>query len=199
MSFRLAFYWLSKYVVGAIFRIAFRLESIGGEHVPMTGPVILACNHISYLDPPAIGVSSPRAVSYMAKQELFDIPLLGQLIRLLYAFPIDRGRGDVGAMKQALAVLKTGACLGVFPEGTRNREGIKMTPGLGVALLAVKSGATVVPTFITGAADAKKFATIAVIFGEPLRIEGGRKASRKDLAKWSDVLMERIYQLRETN
>ncbi len=197
MTLASGFYTLSKYVVGALFRIVWRLRSSGERGVPADGPVILACNHISYLDPPAIAVSCPRPVSYMAKQELFTIPFLGWLIRLLYAFPVDRSRGDMAAMKQALTVLRSGACLGIFPEGTRNPKGVPMAPGLGLAFLAAKSGATVVPTFISGAADAKKLAEIRVAFGEPMRIEGGRKASREDLAKWSNVLMERIYALRE--
>lgn len=195
---RLTFYWLSKYVVGALCKLIWRIRVIDAHNVPRSGPVIIASNHIAYCDPPAVGVSCPRPVSFMAKQELFDIPYLGRLIRLLYAFPIDRTRGDVASMKVALGVLKQGACLGIFPEGTRNKAGVKMSPGLGVALLASWSGAAVVPAFVSGTADAKRLAQFSVRFGEPLSIGGGRKASREDLAKWSEVLMERIYALRET-
>ena len=195
---RLTFYWLSKYVVGALCTIVWRLRVIDAQKVPRTGPVIIASNHIAYCDPPAIGVSCPRPVSFMAKQELFDIWYLGWLIRLLYSFPIDRSRGDVASMKVALGVLKSGACLGIFPEGTRNKAGAKMPPGLGIALLASWSGAQVVPAFVSGTADANKLGRFTVRFGDPLSIGGGRKASREDLAKWSEVLMERIYELRET-
>ena len=192
------FYWLSQVVVGALFRLIWGIESIDPQNVPMDGPVIIACNHIAYLDPPSLGVCSPRPVSYMAKHELFEIPFLGPLIRVLGAFPVDRSRGDTAAMKTALAVLKGGACLGIFPEGTRNKGGEPLEPGLGTALLAHWSGATVVPAFVSGTNRAKKFARFTVRFGEPLRIDKSRKASREDLAKWSAVLMERIYELRES-
>jgi 1-acyl-sn-glycerol-3-phosphate acyltransferase len=192
------FYALSKVVVGAIFRAIWGLKAIDPQNVPMSGPVIIACNHIAYLDPPSLGVCSPRRVEYMAKQELFDIPFLGQLITLLGAFPVDRSRGDTAAMKTALGVLKGGACLGIFPEGTRNRGQDPLEPGLGTALLAHWSGATVVPTFVTGTNKAKDFARFTVRFGKPITIDKSRKASRDDLAKWSDELMKRIYELRES-
>ncbi len=197
--FKVGFYWLSQVVVGALFRIIWGIRSIDAHNVPPAGPVIIACNHIAYLDPPAVGVACPRPIAYMAKHELFEIPLLGPLIRVLGAFPVDRSRGDVASMKTALGVLKSGGVLGIFPEGTRNKERRKIDPGLGLAMIAAKTGATVIPTFVAGTADARTFARFTVRFGEPLPIAGGRKASREDLAKWSDVLMERIYDLRETS
>jgi len=132
----------------------------------------------------------------MAKQELFRIPVLGPVITGLGAFPVDRSRGDVAAIRTAVGVLKTGACLGIFPEGTRNVDGTGKAQ-MGVALLASLSGATVLPAYVAGTARAKALARITVVFGEPVRFELGRKASREDLAKWTDGLMELIYALRE--
>jgi len=190
------FYALARFIVWVLLRSFWRFRSSGAENVPKNGPLIVACNHISYFDPPALGVAMPRPVTYMAKHELFEIPVLGPIIRWLGAFPVDRTRGDVSAFKSAVALLETGAVLGIFPEGTRNKSGT-VKPQLGAALLAARSGATVLPAYVSGTGDAKHFSKIAVVLGEPMRFEYGRQARREDLAKWTDELMSRIYALRE--
>ncbi len=189
------FYVISKAFVRMVLTIVGRISAIDAHNVPRTGPLIIASNHIAYLDPPALGCVTPRVVTYMAKKELFDIKLLELFIRPLGAFPIDRS-GDIAAMKAAIGVLRTGACLGIFPEGTRNKEGSEKAQ-LGVALLASLSGAPVLPAYVSGTSHARRFAKITVVFGEPLRFTLGRKARREDLAKWTDELMGRIYALRE--
>ena len=190
------FYSVSRIVVRAILQLWNGLRVIDAQNVPPQGPVILACNHIAYLDPPALGCGLPRPVLYMAKTELFRIPVFGALIRALGAFPIDRSRGDVGAIKQAAALLRGGAVLCIFPEGTRNKDG-KGKPQLGIALLASRTGATVVPAYVSGTSQAKHRAKVTVVYGEPIRFEPGRQARREDLAKWTDELMGRIFALRE--
>ena len=164
--------------------------------MPASGPVILACNHVSYVDPPALGCMLRRPVAYMAKVELFSIPVLGTLIRGLGAFPVDRSRGDIAAIKAAAEILKRGKILGIFPEGTRNTDGT-VKAQMGVALLASLTGATVVPAYVSGSKGAARFAKITVTYGPPLRFVLDRKAKRDDLAKWTDDLMDRIYALRE--
>lgn len=190
------FYAVSKAFVRVVLTIVGRISSIDARYVPRTGPVILACNHVAYLDPPALGCMSPRPVVYMAKKQLFEIPLLRLFIEPLGAFPVDRSRGDIAAMKAAIGVLRTGACLGIFPEGTRNGDGT-VKPQVGVAWLAAMSGATVVPAYVSGTSEARRFKKITVVYGEPMRFALGRKATREDLAKWTDELMGRIYALRE--
>jgi 1-acyl-sn-glycerol-3-phosphate acyltransferase len=190
------FYAFARTFVRVTLGVFWRFRIVGASNVPVDGPLILACNHLSYFDPPALGAAAPRPVTYMAKQELFRIPVLGKMITGLGAFPVDRSRGDVAAIKTAMGVLKTGACLGIFPEGTRNTDGTGK-PQMGVALLASLSGATVLPAYVSGTSQAKRLARISVVFGEPIRFDLGRKASREDLAKWTDDLMERIYALRE--
>jgi 1-acyl-sn-glycerol-3-phosphate acyltransferase len=191
-----AFYTFARAVVRLIFKTLWRFRIVDAANVPRDGALILACNHVSYLDPPALGGAAPRPVTYMAKHELFRIPVLGPVITGLGAFPVDRSRGDVAAIRTAVGVLKTGACLGIFPEGTRNPDGTGKAQ-MGVALLASLSGATVLPAYVAGTSQAKRLARITVVFGEPMRFDLGRKASREDLAKWTDDLMERIYALRE--
>ncbi len=191
-----AFYASAKGFVRIVLTAIGRIEVRGAENVPLHGPLILACNHVAYLDPPALGCVTPRPVAYMAKKELFEIRFLGPLIRKLGAFPIDRTRGDIAAIKAAIRMLKTGMALGIFPEGTRNRDG-SAEPQLGVALIAAVTGATVVPAYVSGTMHAKRFAKITVVFGEPLETTLPRKASREALAKWTNDLMTRIYALRE--
>ncbi len=196
MSVVPAVYALCRFGSWVILRTIWGLRVVGAERVPAMGPLIVACNHVSNLDPPTLGVAVPRRVTYMAKVELFQIPVLGQLISALGAFPVDRSRGDIAAIKRAIAVLERGACLGIFPEGGRNQDGSKL-PQMGVALLASMSGATVIPAYVSGTSQAHRLARVTVIFGEPYRFEPGQQARRDDLAKWTGELMDRIFALRE--
>ena len=125
------------------------LRSIGEEHIPAEGPVILAPNHVSYLDPPAIACALRRHIQPMAKEELFKGPL-GWMLNSLGAFPVKRGEGDTEAIRKAIAVLEGGGIVLVFPEGTRG-DGVTMGPfNRGVAMLARRTNATVVPIGVTG-------------------------------------------------
>lgn len=189
-------YAACKFGSWAYLRLSRGYRVVGAEHIPAVGPVIIACNHVSYLDPPALGAAVRRPVAYMAKSELFGIPVLGPLIRALGAFPVDRSRGDVAAMRAAVRVLQAGAVFGIFPEGGRNADRTKK-PQMGVALLASWSGASVVPAYVSGTSPGKRSGPVTVRFGEPLRFEPGQKARRDDLAKWTQELMDRIYALRE--
>jgi 1-acyl-sn-glycerol-3-phosphate acyltransferase len=191
------FYDFSRSVVIVLLRTIWRFRTSGLENVPRSGPLIVACNHISYLDPPALGAAMPRPVSYMAKHELFKIPILGPVIARLNAFPVDRTRGDAAAIKRAVAVLREGAALGIFPEGTRNKDGT-VKPQSGVALLHYLSGAPILPAYVGGTGDAKRLARISVVFGEPVSYTTGEKASREDMANWTGDIMMKIYALRET-
>ncbi len=192
----MTFYGFARAVCGLVLGSVWRMRVIGGEDVPPSGPLIVACNHISYLDPPALGVAMPRPVEYMAKQELFRIPVLGPLITGLHAFPVDRSRGDAAAIKRAVSVLRTGAALGIFPEGTRNKDGAVKAQS-GVALLHYLSRAPILPAYIDGSGEAKRLARISVVLGKPMSFVTGEKASREDMAKWTGEIMQTIYALRE--
>ena len=181
-------------MVGLKLRTVWRMHVHGAEKVPLDGPLIVACNHVSYFDPPALGCALPRRVYYMAKSELFAIPVLGPVITRLGAYPVDRSRGDLAAVKRSVEVLREGKAIGIFPEGTRNKSG-EVQPQMGVALLASLSGAPVLPAYVSGTGSVHRLSRIDVAFGEPLAFE--RKASREDLAKWTGQIMERIYALRE--
>jgi 1-acyl-sn-glycerol-3-phosphate acyltransferase len=180
-----------------LLRLIWRFRALGAENVPATGPVIIACNHVSYFDPPVVGVGIERPVTYLAKKELFEIPLLGPLIVALGAYPLDREAGGVAAIRAALRVLKDGRCVGIFPEGTRNLHGQAEEKG-GAALLGALSGAPVVPAAIVGTRHVKRLQQIRVIYGEPLYVERNRKADGGDLEKWTAEIMRRIRRLEES-
>ena len=166
----------------------------GIENIPTDGPLIIACNHVSLLDPPVMGCFVPRQVSYMAKSELFEIPVLGPLIRGLGAYPVDREGSATAAIKRSVEVLRAGGCVGIFPEGGRNVEGDKAPRG-GVALLASLAKAPVVPAAVVGTSEKKKRGKIKVAYGAPLALPADRKATRDELAKFTDTVMSAIYAL----
>ena len=184
---RSGFYSVCKPIAVAIMRTMWRLRGYGMHHVPMTGPVLLVSNHSSVLDPPFVGGVSPRQLYFLAKAELFEIPGFGRLIRALNARPVRREGADAAALRVALRVLEAGGALLVFPEGTRGEEGTLREPKPGAALLAVLSGAPVVPVFVRGSGHAwprgrrlPRPAKVVVTFGPPLRFERSAGADKKE-------------------
>ncbi len=191
------FYDFSKVVVRAMARTLWRARVVGTEKVPLQGPLIVACNHVSYLDPPLMGCLCPRRISYMAKKELFAVPILGTVIRALGAYSVDRGGSAASAIKRSLKVLESGGVVGIFPEGTRNPHGA-VAPQTGVALLASIAQVPVVPAFIRGTDRAPRLARLDVAFGAPLAPPARGKATRDDLAKFTTKLMKAIEALAES-
>lgn len=146
----LPLYLLVRAVLVPFFRVYLRLQGVGGEVVPRRGPLLLAANHRSFLDPFVIGALVRRPVYYVAKRELFGRGWQAWLLRSLGAFPIDRGRNDRDAMATAKQILLRGDCVVIFPEGTRVRRGPLGAPRRGVGRLALETGAPVVPVAIIG-------------------------------------------------
>ena len=159
-----------------IFRFQFKLMGWriqGVENLPDEGPVILAINHQSIWDPLVAASSLQRKVSFMAKEELFSVPVLGKVFSKLGAFPVKRGQGDMSAIRQSLAILKEGRVLGLFPEGTRSKNG-DIQKGLpGMVLLMEKSKAIVVPIKMFGTRHllTKGWGKITVVIGKPMTPE----------------------------
>jgi 1-acyl-sn-glycerol-3-phosphate acyltransferase len=143
-------YWLVRAILQPFFHVYFRLTRIGREHIPAHGPVILAANHRSFLDPFVIAVMARRPIYFLAKKELFINRPVAWLLASLGAFPIDRHGGDQGAMVTAQAILERGDGVLIFPEGTRIRPGALGTPRRGVGRLALETGAPVVPVAVVG-------------------------------------------------
>ncbi|MGZ3496192.1 MAG: lysophospholipid acyltransferase family protein [Vulcanimicrobiaceae bacterium] len=189
-------YDIAKGILKPLLGIFWRMRVTGAQNVPASGPLIIACNHMSYLDPPALGTACPRRVKYMAKKELFDMPVLGPLIKAVGAYPVDRQGSATAAIRRSVEVLKEGGCIGIFPEGTRNLSG-QEEARQGVALLASLGGAAVVPACIVGTDGARHLHQIRVAFGKPLSLPNDRKATRDDLAKFTDEVMGEIRSLAE--
>ena len=168
-------YRLSWYLLRALFSVYFRWRVFGVERIPMTGPVVFASNHASFLDPPLIGASLPREASFLGRESLFRFPLLGALIRSINALPVDRGGKSPRGLKAILDRLGSGWPVVLFPEGTRTRDGHLLPARSGVGLAVVKSGAPVVPVRIFGSFESysRKMwfpwpSKITVVYGEPI-------------------------------
>jgi 1-acyl-sn-glycerol-3-phosphate acyltransferase len=188
------FYFFIKGLCWIVFRVLWRFRVAGGlANIPADGPVIVACNHVSYLDPVALGIALQRPLTYLAKKQLFEIPVLGPVIAALGAYPLDREAGGLTALRSAVRVLKEGRCVGIFPEGTRNLSGTAEEKG-GAALLAALSGAPVVPAAIGGSRDARRLARISVIYGEPIVVKAERRGTEA-LEPWTAEIMRRIREL----
>jgi len=174
-----------KRIVRGLFRIFYRIEVEGVEHVPMVGPVVIAANHHSFLDPLIVGVVLPRPIAFIARGDLFRIPGLGWLLRKLYAIPIERGSGDLAAVKAAIRELRAGMAFGIFPEGRRSRSGVLEPFKTGTAAIALRTGALVLPVAIIGTREVwppgrkpRLRGKIRVVIGDPLDL--GSAAGRLD-------------------
>ncbi|HEX3468297.1 MAG TPA: lysophospholipid acyltransferase family protein [Candidatus Elarobacter sp.] len=194
----MTFYAVAKLVVTSSFRLLFRFRVAGAQNVPRDGGVIIAANHVSNLDPPLLGCAAPRPISYMAKKQLFAIPVLGFVISHLNAFSVDREAGGTAALRASLRMLKEGRCVGIFPEGGRNLTGTNELKA-GAAFLAAASGAPVVPAAIVGSRRLRPGRPVTVVFGEPFRIVRNRKSDDDDLEKGAEEIMQRIRALEESN
>jgi len=130
------FYSICLTILRILFKILFHARARGEKNIPRRGPVLIAPNHVSFLDPVAVGTATHRQLHYMARDDLFIIPVLGWLIKRLNSFPVKKDRPDPEAIKEALRILKRGEALLLFPEGTRSPDG-RLLPGqLGVGMLA---------------------------------------------------------------
>jgi len=160
------FYTIVRAVLRFFMCFVFRIKVVGKENVPMDGSAMLAVNHRSNWDPVIAGVTSPRKLRFMAKSELFKNKLIGNIITACGAFPIQRGKGDIGAIKGALTLLKNGELMLIFPEGRRVKENENVEAKPGAVMLAIRSQVPIIPTYISGKYG--WLSKITVTFGEPV-------------------------------
>ena len=183
-------YAIAKWFVNFIFRI----EILGEENIPKDGPCMVCLNHISAWDPPVVVLSFKRRVRFMAKHELFKIPVVSWVLKAMDTIPLKRGASDIAAFKVALGALKNGEVLGIFPTGTRERIKKDAPVKSGAALFASKSGAPVVPVYIK--ADYKPFSKIKIVVGKPMVFECAEKhASQAELADFASKIYSEILKL----
>ncbi len=170
---RVDLYKVGQTVCRSYLSTLYKVEVIGKENIPSDKGVLLCCNHIHLLDPPLLGSYLERPIHYMAKAELFKIPVLNYLIKKFHAFPVRRGMSDKQALREGIKVLKDNNVLGIFPEGTRSKTG-ELGKGLaGVGFFALKTDALVVPSAIIG--PYKPFGTVKVVYGKPLDFKALRE------------------------
>jgi 1-acyl-sn-glycerol-3-phosphate acyltransferase len=185
-------YKFGKFICTIIFKLLYRVKAMGKENVPSKGPVIICSNHISNLDPPIVGITSPRDIHFMAKGELFENKVIGWILKRVKAFPVKRGMKDRQALRDGLQVLKDDHTLGLFPEGTRSKTG-QLGEGLaGAGFFALRSDAEVIPCAIIG--EYKLFRKVKVFYGKPINLEQLReeKASAQTVV---DTIMAEIQKL----
>ncbi|MDR7416199.1 MAG: lysophospholipid acyltransferase family protein [Armatimonadota bacterium] len=194
-------YQVSKVFLRAALRSLFRMRVVGQEHEPLCGPLLVVSNHWSALDPPVLGCALRRTVHFMAKEELFRIPLLRAWMRAVGTFPVRRGEPDRAAIRTALDLIRRGEAVVIFPEGTRNPRGYLLPAEPGAAFLALRAGAPILPVGILGTLEAMPKGAwiprprrIEVRIGPPFRLDG-LPGTREGLEVASDRIMGAIAEL----
>ncbi len=182
-------YAIGKGLSAAICKIFGRWKVIGRENIPREGGVLLCGNHVSYIDPPALGGGATRPVHFMAKFELFQVPVLGFLIRNVGAFPVRQKTADRAALKKAIELLEAGEVVGMFPEGKRNMHPEELLPAEpGVGMIVLRAKVPVIPVALINTEKLLpphslffKFSRVKVVYGKPVQLDdlydqGGREA-----------------------
>src|SRR3954470_10394567 len=190
-------YYLGWSVSRALFKFYFRFRVYDSENVPLSGPVILASNHASYLDPPLVGSGLHRPINYLARESLFRIWPFGWLLRQLNSVPVDRDGGGARGLKAILDRLLAGGVIILFPEGTRTKDGKLQPARSGIGLTVIKSNAVVVPvrTFGTFECYNRKIKfhmpiRLSVKYGKPMKFE----KLRAEAKTCSKARLKEIYQ-----
>jgi 1-acyl-sn-glycerol-3-phosphate acyltransferase len=179
------------------FATYFRWQVYNPERVPLAGPVILAANHASFLDPPLIGAGVKREINYLARESLFRFPAMGAVLRKVNCVPVDRDGSGAAGLKAIFDRLLAGGAIILFPEGTRTRDGELQPPRSGIGLTVIKSTAPVVPVRVFGTFEAYRRhlrfprpRRVAVKYGHPMWFE----ALRAEAATCSKARLKQIYQ-----
>jgi 1-acyl-sn-glycerol-3-phosphate acyltransferase len=184
-----ASYFVGWSLFRAIFTVCFRWSIFNPERVPLTGGVILASNHASFLDPPMVGSALPRDINYLARESLFRFPIVGAVLRSWNSVPVDRDGGGAAGLRAILDRLLAGGAIILFPEGTRTKDGKLQKARSGIGLTVIKSNAPVVPVRVFGTFEAygrnhrfPRPKKVAVKYGKPMLFEKLR-AEAKDCSK----------------
>jgi 1-acyl-sn-glycerol-3-phosphate acyltransferase len=180
---------ISYLLVFPVYRLLFRGRTAGNGHVPLEGSLVVVANHGSHLDPPLLGHALGRPVAFMAKAELFAVPLLGAIIRGCGAYPVARGASDREAIRTATDRLEEGWAIGVFIDGTRQQDGRVNDPQPGAALLAARAGAPLLPVAIVNSHRAlgpsqswPRWLPVHIRIGTPIPPPASRRRADLDVA-----------------
>ena len=190
-------YTILKPVLWLLFKIGLRLHVEGEDNIPAEGPLVIASNHLSLLDPPVIGVAATRKVHFMAKQELF-VPILGTIYKALGAFPVRRGGADRAAIKHGIDILKDNKVLAIFPEGTRSKTGKLGKADPAALMMPGRAMATIVPCCVIGTdyrRQGRIWPKVTVRFGKPIYFPADAVVNKELLHDMTENLMQRIAAL----
>ncbi len=178
-------YFLGWCFFRTVFKLYFGWRVYNPERVPSEGPVILASNHASFLDPPLVGAGVKRGINYLARENLFRFPVMGWVLRNWQVVPVDREGGGARGLKAILDRLLDGGAIILFPEGTRTRDGKLQPARSGIGLTVIKSDAPLVPVRVFGTFEAygrqmrfPRPRRVAVKYGQPMRFEQLRAEAR---------------------
>ncbi len=196
------FYYVARVIVRGLLKLLTHCQVKGRENIPSQGPLLIVANHLSLADPPLLGVSLSRKMRFMAKKELFHFRVIGYFIGGLGALPVHRGRLDRKAMRQARQILADGLALVMFPEGTRSRSGRLRPAFSGPALIAMRSGAPILPVGIIGTGKIRgvtwllRRPRITVNIGRPFYLPPvSSKLTKTKLTELTDFMMGHIAEL----
>lgn len=181
-------------LIRGFMKMIFRIEIKGMENIPKDGGCMICANHISMWDPVLLWGFLPRNISFMAKEELVKVPLVGLLLKAVGTVFVKRGSGDIGAIKACLGALSSGKAIGIFPTGTREKINPGSKPKSGAALIALKAGTSVVPVSIK--ADYRIFSKVQVVISNPMDFSEykGKKSSSEELAIITDKIYDKILE-----
>jgi len=201
------FYWgVTRFCKHTVVHVYTRMHSSGQENIPKTGAFVLVSNHLNDGDPGLISTQSTRRISWLAKQELFKIPGLGQFMVAYDAIAVRRGEADLAALRLAQAQLDKGVAIGVFAEGTRSGRRAAMKQAFpGAALFALRSGVPVLPVAITGSQLLSmpfvffrpfwRRPRVEITFGEPFVLEKPARLNSESVKAATDQIMRRVAAL----
>ena len=194
-------YRIAAQTLPVLFKMLFGFEVYGAEKFPMTGSVLVAPNHVSLLDPPVVGTACPRELFFFAKQELFDMPVFGSVIRNLNAFPVRREAGDRSAIRAAFQVLNKKRPLLLFPEGTRSKNGQLQSAKSGIGMIAIRNQVDIIPVSVQGTFRVWQHffqRRVRVVFGDPIAIAPFLESSlskKQIYQKIGELTIKRIKEL----
>jgi 1-acyl-sn-glycerol-3-phosphate acyltransferase len=171
---------IGRPTIGGAVKLVAPLRVYGAERMPPSGGLVVAANHFSWVDPPALGAASPRTLYFMAKVEAHRVPGLGQLMRSFGAFAVRRGESDREAVRIMRQIVRDGHALGMFAEGTRQRSGVPGPVQPGAAMVAINEDAPVIPAAIRGSHEWRlgTFRPVSVAWGEPMSFDGLQRGGK---------------------
>ncbi|MDR1259822.1 MAG: 1-acyl-sn-glycerol-3-phosphate acyltransferase [Endomicrobium sp.] len=181
---------LGRQIFRLIFKLLYRLHIEGIENIPKSGGAIIAPNHVSFFDPPLTGSAMKRPIYFMTKEELFNIPIFGWIIKKTNAFPIKRNTYDITAMKKTFSLLKNGHLLLIFPEGTRTKNTKIKKAKTGIGMIACNAQVPLIPVKINNTNVMSKFKKITIKYGKP--IYPPKKFTKNDYISLSQKILDII-------